>query len=650
MIEWLRKRKRRSISEGFLHASRRQMAVIVIIATALGIASYALTVGSSYRLMQRRAAQANVFEQFFALRADLKRSTGPQGGWSVGSAVASVEERRLLLYEVLRMMQPALAEMSLDDALKSDWGAGIELLMKVLASDESGSVRFEAVPSLESLVAIAQSIGNPMNAVGDIRSDTASLLGAAVSGFWWAWEDYRAESGRPPGTGTQRPLPGLARRHESLVRCIAYSIWPPTNVGRVPRDEEVVSALLSQAGAMNAFSATKAQTVPARAGSGSTGSSTSSAGAGSSGSSLTRENGQFLTRVMLEIVSRIQADEGVKKANFWMSVGRGWVQVGMWIVFWCSVLTLAFREFAVLRAGKDAAFVEKSVPFRNFAMRGNPGTPRKDRIWAYGCDIKKAYERLKRGVARSMVEVALHKLGEADLNPAVDPDTHALAEQRDILIAAESASRWWIGWLAKALPALGFLGTVIGIALALASADSIVRASTPGAQAAAINGVSAMLGMAFTTTMIALVFGLVLTLWNDWQMARERAMIRKVFHALWSAMQDIPPPAATSSLFSAGGSSPTVTSSSPSQSGGSFGIAAVLTLICVLGSVVLGIVAAVFNSAAEWTDAWVHIRSLRLQSALQVAPWVVAFSTVTTVALVMATICFLGTRGRQRGS
>jgi hypothetical protein len=86
-------------------------------------------------------------------------------------------------------------------------------------------------------------------------------------------------------------------------------------------------------------------------------------------------------------------------------------------------------------------------------------------------------------------------------------------------------SRWQFRWAAKALPAIGFVGTVRGILLALPQAESIVRAATPLEQSAAISNVAGSLGLAFSTTLLALLFGLVTTLLDDFQQRKENSLL-----------------------------------------------------------------------------------------------------------------------------
>lgn len=83
-------------------------------------------------------------------------------------------------------------------------------------------------------------------------------------------------------------------------------------------------------------------------------------------------------------------------------------------------------------------------------------------------------------------------------------------------------SAWVLRYLARALPALGFVGTILGILLALDGADAIVRASTQAERVSAMSGVTGPLAFAFSHTFIALTAGLITGFFIDRQTARER--------------------------------------------------------------------------------------------------------------------------------
>lgn len=105
------------------------------------------------------------------------------------------------------------------------------------------------------------------------------------------------------------------------------------------------------------------------------------------------------------------------------------------------------------------------------------------------------------------------------------------AVQRDNEFDRLASSRWPIRIAVALLPALGFIGTVRGIMLALSGADAIVWAETVNQRSAAISGLSGDLGLAFATTLLALLFGALLTILVAIEMALgERLLIRRYAH------------------------------------------------------------------------------------------------------------------------
>lgn len=82
-------------------------------------------------------------------------------------------------------------------------------------------------------------------------------------------------------------------------------------------------------------------------------------------------------------------------------------------------------------------------------------------------------------------------------------------------------SRWIVRWTAITIPAIGFVGTVRGILQSLSQADVIVWASNQSERAAAIGEISGELGLAFATTLIALVIGIGISIFNEHQSKNE---------------------------------------------------------------------------------------------------------------------------------
>lgn len=111
------------------------------------------------------------------------------------------------------------------------------------------------------------------------------------------------------------------------------------------------------------------------------------------------------------------------------------------------------------------------------------------------------------------VPVLPGNLGEDEREPDFRAQPGYLLEQEKSQVIKKLVSaRWPLKTAAALLPALGFVGTVRGIMNSLSGADQIVWATTVNERSAAISALSADLGLAFATTLLALLGGLVLTL------------------------------------------------------------------------------------------------------------------------------------------
>lgn len=129
--------------------------------------------------------------------------------------------------------------------------------------------------------------------------------------------------------------------------------------------------------------------------------------------------------------------------------------------------------------------------------------------------------------ANSLIPVALLDTAILELEGTVGPGTpvETLEAWSRQLTEAVEDSRWLFGWCLSALPAIGFLGTVRGILNALGDADAVSSAQDKAAQAIAIGNVSGSLSLAFSTTLIALVAVLILSLLDQWQAYVSRRVV-----------------------------------------------------------------------------------------------------------------------------
>lgn len=82
-----------------------------------------------------------------------------------------------------------------------------------------------------------------------------------------------------------------------------------------------------------------------------------------------------------------------------------------------------------------------------------------------------------------------------------------------------------VGFVMWALPSVGFIGTVVGISMALGDADLVVTAKGAAEQSDAINQVTSLLSVAFDTTLIALVCSIPVFGCSFWAEAKESKLL-----------------------------------------------------------------------------------------------------------------------------
>jgi hypothetical protein len=112
----------------------------------------------------------------------------------------------------------------------------------------------------------------------------------------------------------------------------------------------------------------------------------------------------------------------------------------------------------------------------------------------------------------------------------------SLAEIANAGRDAFAVSRLYIHWMLDAIPALGFLGTVIGIGRTMMGTGSILTDEL-GKQQSRISSVALDLAFAFDTTFVALLLSLIIGAWLTHRIRQEEDSINKVQHILTEEIQ-----------------------------------------------------------------------------------------------------------------
>ena len=121
--------------------------------------------------------------------------------------------------------------------------------------------------------------------------------------------------------------------------------------------------------------------------------------------------------------------------------------------------------------------------------------------------------------------VGLGRRHDAAVRPRPGSDDASAQRWFDLARDAAHHERAPIRIVQVAIPTIGFIGTVRGIMLALNDASLLVASGAPLAQQAAVTDVTSTLALAFATTLVALLAGLVLLPITTLE---ERATMRRV--------------------------------------------------------------------------------------------------------------------------
>lgn len=238
---------------------------------------------------------------------------------------------------------------------------------------------------------------------------------------------------------------------------------------------------------------------------------------------------------MLSVMSELRAAPEVRSAQFGVTMWRGGEQLTMIIMAIWAVLLIALRAMrsfgswramdklrSVLTVSADA-FAAENVSKR--AKRDNATDAKmlgQDRLLSAARVI-----HLEQKVIPALPEGSLKYVAKTTQQMAMAgiSDASALREVTQTEADAIYNSGWLIRLLLTMLPAVGFLGTVLGIMSALADVDAISRVPPGPQQAVEVSFVAGTLGLAFATTAIALFTGLVLRYLHESLSAFETRMV-----------------------------------------------------------------------------------------------------------------------------
>jgi biopolymer transport protein ExbB/TolQ len=196
----------------------------------------------------------------------------------------------------------------------------------------------------------------------------------------------------------------------------------------------------------------------------------------------------------------------VPPRSFWVTIRDAEQQVTIIVAIWALILSgLRFRELKAQRELLEAGFLKREA--------GVVILPSDAR------EYLRTFEQLppqeQNSVLPRVLAAALKRFGATGNVQDASQAVHNTCESEHNRLDAELAMLRFSVWVA---PALGFIGTVRGIGIALQGAELAVRGETT----AVTNG----LGIAFNSTLVALVLSIILMyVLHEIQLTQERLVL-----------------------------------------------------------------------------------------------------------------------------
>lgn len=163
------------------------------------------------------------------------------------------------------------------------------------------------------------------------------------------------------------------------------------------------------------------------------------------------------------------------------------------LMMWATII-ISYKFLLLYRERSVSVY-----PFLNIS-RGERILP--GEALAHYKDLESAVRRNRRLQGRILPQVILAALHRFDSTRSIQDAQHSVQQRTEMAYEELESDLSLVRYIAWAIPSVGFIGTVRGIGEALALAEEAIKGD--------ISGVTAALGLAFNSTLIALLLSIVL--------------------------------------------------------------------------------------------------------------------------------------------
>ena len=184
-------------------------------------------------------------------------------------------------------------------------------------------------------------------------------------------------------------------------------------------------------------------------------------------------------------------------------------EIILWI--WAGII----MTYKLVQVGRERALLQQDFVKVQQGERIIP----EDALDRYK-ELKSAVEREPKWRERLLPECLLAALHRLHATSSIQDASAAIKERAELAADTLDSSLSLIRYIAWAIPAIGFIGTVRGIGDALAQAEDAIKGD--------LSGVTDSLGLAFNSTLVALLLSMVLMFVMHMLQSRQEAFIIEI--------------------------------------------------------------------------------------------------------------------------
>jgi hypothetical protein len=255
-------------------------------------------------------------------------------------------------------------------------------------------------------------------------------------------------------------------------------------------------------------------------------------------------------RFQAALLDALRNDDEVREARMWLNAIVGPERLLILILAFWFIALLLVRIIQRLPHEAHATAISERLnnlrqtwrngTFPDAAHRSDKAVELLDTLSGQAAAVNSRVVTIPSILLRAAVDEMSSRVSAATSpSPAAPatPDSRAIETAAEGLRLRLSHSRLIFEAMLPTFPAIGFVGTVTSLLVAMSKADQIVKATDALARGSATSAVTDVLSLCFAATLMALTCLIVLAPLSMWQSARELRLVNNTEHLLQDVLK-----------------------------------------------------------------------------------------------------------------